>query len=159
MNYAKGLNPIKIRDEAEGLYGEFYCSEAIVSTILNHMALDIPTHHLIAMSSGFPGGVGGSKCICGAVSGGVMALGMFFGRSRPGDEKISRMMELSAELHDWFKMENGKKTLCCRVLTHKLEWKGEEHNKQCAYYTGIVAEKVALMLIRELNLENLSETA
>lgn len=155
MNYTNQISPAKIEEEASSLYGEFYCSEAIVSVIADNMELDIPKEYLVAMSSGFPGGVGGSKCICGAVSGGVMAIGIFFGRSVPGDEKVKRMMGLSAELHDWFKKENQKNTLCCRVLTRTFEWEGVEHRKQCAYYTGIVAKKVAEILIRELELVNL----
>lgn len=155
MNYTNAISPLKIREEASKLYGELYCSEAIVSVIADNMELDIPTQYLVAMSSGFPGGIGGSKCICGAVSGGIMVIGIFFGRSTPGDDKIKKMMSLSAEVHDWFKKENQKNSLCCRVLTRNFEWEGQEHRKQCAFYTGIVAEKVAEILIRELNLVNL----
>lgn len=159
MNYTKEISISKIRKEAEALYGEYYCSEAIVSVIAENMQLDIPKEHLVAMSSGFPGGVGGSKCLCGAVSGGIMALGLFFGRSNPGDDKIKKMMSLSAEVHDWFKKENEKNTLCCRILTRGFEWEGKEHRAQCAYYTGIVAEKVAQILVRELGLTNVDEEA
>lgn len=159
MNHAKGLSPSKITAEAAAHYGKFYCSEAIVNTIVDNMELDIPKEYLVAMSSGFPGGVGGSKCMCGAVSGGIMALGLFFGRSEPGDEKIKRMMGLSSEVHDWFKKENEKNTLCCRILTRNYEWEGPDHKKQCALYTGMVAGKIAEILIRELELENLDEAA
>ena len=34
------------------------------------------------MASGFPVGIGGSGCTCGAIAGGIMALGMVFGRKR-----------------------------------------------------------------------------
>ena len=33
----------------------------------------------IAMSSGFPWGLGGGGCICGALAGGTMCIGYFFG--------------------------------------------------------------------------------
>lgn len=157
MNYSKEISPKAVGKTAEGLYGDFYCSEAIVSTIVEHMELDIPREYIVAMSSGYAGGLGGSKCLCGAVSGGVMSLGLFFGRSEAGDEKIKKMMSLSNQLHDWFKEEN--KTLCCRVLTRNLQWEGPEHKKQCAHFTGMVAEKVALMLVEELGLVNLDLVA
>lgn len=159
MNYAKEISAKKIRQEAEELYGKFYCSEAIMSVVAKNLDLDLPEETIVAMSSGFAGGLGGSKCLCGAVSGGVMALGLFFGRSTPGDDRIKKMMSLSNELHDWFKVENQKNTLCCRVLTRNLEWEGPEHKKQCAWFTGLVAEKVALILIRELGLTNLDLAA
>lgn len=157
MKHTNAISPKKIGEDAAALYGEFYCSEAIVSVLAEHMELDIPKEYLIAMSSGFPGGVGGSKCLCGAVSGAVMALGLFFGRSTPGDQSIKRMMGISSEMHDWFKKANEKNTLCCRILTRSYEWEGAEHRKQCAYYTQICAEKAAEILIRELGLVNLDE--
>lgn len=60
-----------IREEAEAYYrnGDFYCSEAIVATIRQHFDAEIPIE-AVAMASGFPVGVGGAKCICGALSGG-----------------------------------------------------------------------------------------
>lgn len=157
MTYAKAISVKKIKEDASGLYGKFYCSEAIVSAVTSNMDLDIPTEALVAMSSGFPVGIGGSKCVCGAVSGGVMTLGLFFGRSEPGDEKITKMMSLANEVHDWFKKENGKNSLCCRVITKGIEWTSEEHFNQCAWLTGLVAEKVALILCRELDIVNLDE--
>ncbi|MFI3250217.1 MAG: C-GCAxxG-C-C family protein [Eubacteriales bacterium] len=157
MNYKKEISPSKIRQDASGLYGQYFCSEAIVSAIVDNLEVDIPKEALIAMSSGFPVGLGGSRCLCGAVSGGVMTLGLFFGRSTPGDDKIGKMMELSAELHDWFKVESKKNSLCCRVITHGIEWQSQDHFNQCAWLTGLVAERVAQVLIRELDLTDLDQ--
>ncbi len=82
-------NPIDIamiRDRAEEYYrsGDFYCSEAIVKTIKDAFALPV-SDSVVAMASGFPVGMGGSGCTCGAVIGGIMALGLFFGRTEPKD--------------------------------------------------------------------------
>ncbi len=109
MNYTLDVDIAKVREDAEELYGAFYCSEAIVSAIRTNFQLYIP-EEVISMASGFPVGIGGSKCVCGAVSGGIMALGLFFGRTQPGDPKIGKMMGLAAELHDWFKVESGNIT-------------------------------------------------
>lgn len=38
------------------------------------------------MASGFCEGLGGSRCICGALAGGVMAVGLLAGRAEPDDE-------------------------------------------------------------------------
>lgn len=40
---------------------------------------------VIALASGFPVGMGRSGCTCGAVAGGVMALGLVFGRTQAKD--------------------------------------------------------------------------
>ena len=67
------VNTTAIRETAENYYrsGDFYCSEAIVKAIKDAFALPLPDS-AIAMASGFPVGMGGAGCTCGAVAGGVM---------------------------------------------------------------------------------------
>ena len=49
-------------------------------TIRDEFKLDVPKE-VIAMSSGMAVGAGKSGCVCGAFNGGLLALGMFFGRT------------------------------------------------------------------------------
>ena len=154
MNIKQEVSINKIIKDAEDSFrGGFFCSEALISTIRSNFELDIP-EEVIAMASGFPVGVGRSKCICGAVSGGVMALGIFFGRTVQGDPKVEKNLELAKELHDWFKGANGKNSLCCRVLTREFDMGAGAHKEQCIRFTGMVAGKVAEIIVRELNLVN-----
>lgn len=154
MDFKKEVSIRKISEDAENLYrGGFFCSEALISSIRSNFELDIP-EEVIAMASGFPIGIGRSKCLCGAVSGGVMALGLFFGRTKKGDSKVEKTLELSKELHDWFKQANGKNALCCRILTKGFDMASGEHKEQCIKFTGMVAGKVAEIIVRELNLVN-----
>lgn len=146
------IDPLKIKAQAEKHYadGDYYCSEAIVSTIRDHFQAEMPLS-AIAMASGFPVGIGGSKCVCGAVSGGIICLGFFFGRTAPKDERVNKAMALAAELQERFK--NNHKVLCCKVLTQKMELGSEEHMRQCISFTGEVAEKTARIIARELNIK------
>jgi C_GCAxxG_C_C family probable redox protein len=128
--------------------GDFYCSEAIVKTIKDEFQLPIPDA-IIAAASGFPVGMGGSGCTCGAVAGGIISLGLFFGRTQPKDEKVNHTMALANELHNGFKKSH--KSLCCRVLTKDMKLGSLEHMEQCISFTGEVAEKVARMIVRELD--------
>ena len=145
------VTKINLKEQAEKRYadGDYYCSEAIVSTIRDHFQADMPLS-AIAMASGFPVGIGGSKCVCGAVSGGVICLGFFFGRTTPKDERVNKAMALAAELHESFK--GNHKVLCCKILTKKMELGSEEHMRQCISFTGEVAEKTARITARELNI-------
>lgn len=138
----------RIRKIAEKYYrsGDFYCSEAIVKTIKDEFKLPI-SDDIISAASGFPIGMGGAGCTCGAVAGGVMALGLFFGRSKAKDEKVNKAMALSKELHDIFR--NRHRTLCCRILTKDMELGSPVHMDQCVSFTGEVAEEVAKIIIRE----------
>jgi len=100
------------------------------------------------MAPGFPIGMGGSGCTCGAVVGGVMALGLFFRRTQPKDEKVQLTMKLANELHDNFKSKH--KFLCCRILTKGMVLGSAAHMKQCICFTGEVAEETAKIIVREL---------
>jgi C_GCAxxG_C_C family probable redox protein len=146
----------KIRNDAEQLFrkGDFFCSEAIVCSIKNNFELDMPDE-MIAMASGFPIGIGKSKCVCGAVSGGVMCIGYFFGRKTGGDPKVQKTLELANELQESFK--NNHKVLCCKVLTNGMDMASGEHKAQCISFTGEIAEKAAQIIIRELGIKNIDE--
>jgi len=139
----------RIRERAEAYYrnGEFYCSEAILKTIKDEFNVDI-SDKVIAMASGFPVGIGGSGCTCGALTGGVMTLGLFFGRDTGKDPRVNHAMQLSKELHDDFK--NTRKSTCCRVLTKGMVLGSDEHMKQCIAITGEIAAKTATIIMREM---------
>ncbi len=159
MHIKQEVSVSKIGKDAENLFrGGFFCSEALMSSIRSNFELDVP-EEVIAMASGFPVGIGRSKCLCGAVSGGVMALGLFFGRTVQGDPKVEKNLSVAKELHDYFKEASGKNSLCCRVLTKEFDMSKGEHKEQCIRYTGMVARKVAEIIIRELSLTNLDDAA
>jgi len=158
MNLKSEVSVAKIAKEAEELFrGGFFCSEAVVCSIRSNFEIDVP-EEVIAMASGFPVGIGRSKCLCGAVSGGVMAIGLVFGRKVQKDPQVEETLRLAKELHDWFKNEaTGKNALCCRILTKEFDMGAGEHKEQCIRYTGLVAGKVAEMIIREKGLKNIDE--
>lgn len=141
-------DPAEIRKNAEGYYrsGQFFCSEAIVKAINDGFGLGYPDS-IIRLASGFPIGIGGSGCSCGAVTGGVMALGMVFGRDQPRDPRVDRCLALCRELHTFFIRQHS--CLCCRTLTHGMVLKSPEHMQQCVSFTGEVAEEVSKIILRE----------
>lgn len=87
---------------------------------------------VIKMAKAFGGGIGNRKCLCGAVTGGVMALG-FAGREKD-----------SGKLVDWFKGEY--KATCCSFLTKDVKWNSKEHHSNCRELTMKTAAQVAKML-------------
>jgi len=121
----------KVALEAEGLFrsGKMHCAEAVLAAIKNNFAPSLPDE-VIQMAAGFGGG-SGSGCLCGAVSGGTIALGMVL----KSDKKEAT--HLTRELHKWFKGQYG--ATCCKVITQK--GKGG-----CGALTGSVAGKVAELL-------------
>jgi C_GCAxxG_C_C family probable redox protein len=154
------VSPEKTAKEAEDLFRNgYFCCEAIMASIRNNFALDVP-EEVIAMSSGMAVGAGRSGCMCGALNGGILALGMFFGRTGqngPKDPQVVKCMALTNELHNWFKEATGKNAVCCRILTREFDMAKGEHKEQCIRFTGLAAKKTAEIIIRELGLKNLDK--
>lgn len=147
-NTLQDIDLEKIKLTAEEYYrrGDFYCSEAVVKTIKDAFNLSV-SNDVIAMASGFPVGIGGAGCTCGALTGGVIALGLVFGRSKPKDKKVDKAMKLSRELHDIFKKNH--KSLCCRTLNRFMIMGTSSQVEQCIAFTGEMAQETARIIIRE----------
>lgn len=145
----KDVSIQKVREDAENHFrrGEFFCSESIVASIRSNFEIDMP-EEMIAMASGFPVGIGRAKCVCGAVAGGVLCIGYFFGRTKAGETKVNRTLELANELQAEFKKNH--KVLCCSILTKGMDMASGEHKEQCISFTGEVAEIAAKIIVREL---------
>ena len=157
MNVKKVVSVKKIiKDTEDNFRGGYFCCEALMAAIRDNFELDVPKE-VIAMSSGMAVGAGRSGCMCGALNGGILALGMFFGRTEqkgPADPQVVKCMQLTHELHDWFKEANGKNAICCRILTREFDMGKGEHKEQCIRFTGLCAGKTAEIIIRELGLTN-----
>lgn len=124
----------KVACEAEGLYrsGKMHCAEAALTALKNNFRPEIPDA-IVQAAAGFGGG-SGTGCICGAVSGATMALGLIF----PEDKK--RVKKLTQELHKWFKDSYG--ATCCKIVL-------ANHKGVCAELTGRVAGQTALLASRD----------
>jgi C_GCAxxG_C_C family probable redox protein len=144
----------KVQTNAEELFrsGTYFCSEAVVQTINEFLGKPYD-ENVVKLASGFPIGMGKSGCLCGAVSGGQMALGMVYGRVE-GEPMQDKMFEISKGLHDYVRDEY--KSTCCRVITK--EWAGDnfkspERKNHCIKITGKVARWVAVKIIEDGKVE------
>jgi len=118
------------QQEAEALYrsGSHHCAEAVMEAVRRQCAPEMP-ESIVTTVSGFGGG-SGSGCICGAVSGGTVAIGLVL-----QDKKSTS--HLTKELHTWFKEKYG--VTCCKIIR-------QNHKGACPVLTGEVAGKIAEML-------------
>ncbi|MBJ6751796.1 C-GCAxxG-C-C family protein [Geomonas anaerohicana] len=120
----------KVANEAEGFYrsGKMHCAEAVLAAVKNEF-LPEAGDELVHLASGFGGG-SGAGCICGAVAGGTMAIGLVV-----KDRKAAAA--LTKELHHWFK--DQYRVTCCKALT-------ADGKKRCVEFTANTAGKVAELL-------------
>ena len=91
----------------------FHCAESIANTV--HELFPTKSGLNCKVTSGFCGGIGRCKQdICGALAGGIIALGSIYGRENGGDD-ISKLIFLSVELRQLF-IEEFKTTACKDVI-------------------------------------------
>jgi C_GCAxxG_C_C family probable redox protein len=115
-------------DKAGVLFdGGYNCAQAVLQATTGR---DDP--ELLAMAAPFGGGIGRSGCLCGAVTGGVMALGLL-GRG-----------EANGALVEAFRREF--RTTCCRGLSKDYQWLSREHKANCRRLTVAAAAMVERLL-------------
>lgn len=137
----------KARTEAEEMYrnGQFLCSEAVFLVANEYLCKPV-SDEVVKVASGFPVGMGLAGCACGALTGGVMSLGLKYGRTQAA-APTPGMFEAAKELHDRFLAR--RKSVCCRVLIRKFQMGSPEHIQQCITITGEVAADVIDILSRD----------
>jgi C_GCAxxG_C_C family probable redox protein len=123
------------------------CSEAVLVTLNEAFRGNLTQEQAVALASAFPVGLGGSGCLCGAVSGAALAIGLFLGRTKPGGLGSRRVQAEVAALHTLFRKEFG--STCCRVLTREVKSDPKRHFEQCAGLTEAGAEMAAMTILRK----------
>ncbi|MEJ2656594.1 MAG: C-GCAxxG-C-C family protein [Desulfobacterales bacterium] len=139
------LHKIRLRTENLFMTHQLMCSEAVLRVLNQGLKGGLPPEIAVRLTSGLPEGFGGGGCTCGALSAGVIALGLFLGRNGPGILNNRRVYAASKELHDHFKIHFG--ATCCRVLTKNIELGTKLHLQHCAHRAGEVAEQSARIIL------------
>lgn len=135
-----------ITDRARNLYltRQMLCTEAVVASLNQGLDGGLTEIQAAAMAAPFCLAIGDSGCLCGALSGAVMATGLLLGKN--GAYRHRRAMRNSArQLHDAFKTANG--ATCCRVLSKAVKGDKKAHFQQCADLTAQAAGMAARLVI------------
>ncbi|MFH2219295.1 MAG: C-GCAxxG-C-C family protein [Pseudomonadota bacterium] len=138
----------QIKKRARNLYltRQLLCTEAVLLTLNQGLNGGLSADHAVAMAAPFCVALGESGCICGALSGAVMACGLFLGNGRPYRHRRD-MREGARQLHDTFKAANG--ATCCRVLSQKVKHDKKAHFQQCADLTAEATEMAARLILHK----------
>jgi C_GCAxxG_C_C family probable redox protein len=114
--------------------GGFNCAEAVSTAIVEWHGSG-PAEYTPKVATAFGGGIGGTKCeTCGALTGGVIALGWLFGRTEPGADKqdvYARATEFRNRFLDAF-----GSTQCKAILD---AFGPQENLHKCKRMTGAAA--------------------
>ncbi|WP_051261778.1 C-GCAxxG-C-C family protein [Desulfovibrio inopinatus] len=137
-----------VSDRAESLFRSrrYLCADAVMLSINEVLDAGLSEELVLRLTSSLPVGMN-SGCVCGALSGGQLALGMLL--AGPGEGRLSRrqVQQAGAALHDRFKEEHG--AVCCRVLTKKAEKEGRDHFDQCARFSECCAAWATDIIIEQ----------
>lgn len=127
-----------------------FCSEAVVAAVAD--SFDVPQNlGVLSAAAGFGGGMGRGS-VCGALSGGVMAIGMILNcEETRSAEKAQLSMALSAELTDAFEKYRGN--VMCGALTEGLDMAKGENMELCTSLVSFCAGKAAEIIAREKGLK------
>jgi C_GCAxxG_C_C family probable redox protein len=140
------LNRIGARAENLFRSKQFMCAEAVLLAVSKGLGRDIPEETAIALAAPFSDGLGGSGCTCGALSGGVMSVGLCLGGGQVRGPR-ERSRRVAKELHGRFLEEF--KSACCRVLTRDVRKSPRRHFDQCAAITGATARISARLILEQ----------
>lgn len=137
----------KIRQRTENLFmiRQLMCSEAVLTVLNQGLKGGLAPEIAVRITSGLPEGFGGSGCTCGALSAGIIALGLFLGRNGPGILNNRTVYTSSRELHERFKTKFG--STCCRVLTKNIELGTKHHFEFCVRHVGEVSEQTVRIVL------------
>jgi C_GCAxxG_C_C family probable redox protein len=115
-----------LAEKALNLFLEGYnCSQSVLLAMFEHWG---GNNELIPkIATGFGGGIGRCGSLCGALTGGVMALGIRFGTNEPSLEKRLQSYEFSRKFFQQFKKLN--KGVLCKELTGYTLSNPEEYEK------------------------------
>ncbi|MEW6412487.1 MAG: C-GCAxxG-C-C family protein [Candidatus Zixiibacteriota bacterium] len=112
----------------------FNCAESVLLATIESRINDLDGE-LPRVASALGGGVGGThEELCGALSGGVLAIGLLYGRTRPGVD-VQKAKDLATEYRARFAKEFG-----CTKCSTLLEGFGEQNDSdKCRALTGQAA--------------------
>ncbi len=120
----------------------FNCCEAIVETYRKHAGVNIDDN-AFRLCSGFGGGIGHARDLCGALAGCTMVISTLAGRNNPSEKPLGEIYPLTKEFHDRFVAEFSS-SACGDLMPY--EFNTREHLKNCLKLTNRISKLLAVFL-------------
>lgn len=111
-------------EKAVSFFNEgFNCAESVLMSMQEFLGLEMnPT-----MATGFGAGIGRKGSVCGAVTGGILAINLKYGRQKAEDkESIEKAYSKAREFYNKFEEKMGS-AICYDII--KCDLKTEEGQK------------------------------
>lgn len=131
------------------------CSQSVLLTMQE--LLDLPDHEVLKAATGFGGGIGNVGSLCGALTGGVMALGLLYGRGELSESAQKETTYFAcAQWYDRFVGAMGGCN-CSDILmvdlrdpvVRKEYWRNAQNRERCASQIVGTAARLLMVLVEE----------
>ena len=147
------MSPEAVEQTAKTFFasGGYHCAESMLLAFSEALGVPVDLRYV----SGFGGGLGQSRCLCGAVNGASVFLGLILSEDRESrqargggrdHQDPSQVDQAIQRLEALFKQRY--RANCCKWLTRKIEWGTPAHLEHCVSLTGETA-KMLLRVLRE----------
>ena len=105
-------------EKAVAHFNEGYnCAQSVLLTMYEHW--NGKNELIPKIATGFGGGIGRCGSVCGALAGGVMAIGIKYGTNEPSLEKRLDTYELTQKFYKEFEKQHGS-VLCKKLIGYTL---------------------------------------
>jgi C_GCAxxG_C_C family probable redox protein len=137
-------------DRSAALFEQgFCCSESVLQALAESQG--VQSNLIPRIATGLCGGISRTGGICGAVSGGVLAISIATGRSSPKDSRDENHRLVTTFLNQCtasFGSTNCQQLMGCRLNTPEGQKFFKEHNlrAKCAGFTREAARMAARLL-------------
>jgi len=122
-----------------------YCAESVLTVIAEEEG--IFSDLLPGIATGFCSGMSRTCNMCGAVTGGILALNLVYGRKSPNDsveENYQAVQKFISKFEDEFGSVNCQELIGCNLGTDEGQqiFRDNQLHLKCSEYTGKAAEFV-----------------
>jgi len=133
-------------EKGASLFRQGYnCAQSVLLTMQDFWNEKKPLEPKIA--SAFGGGIGGKGSLCGALTGGVIAIGQRYGSNKPILDEREKAYSLALKFYDRFQKEHG--SVFCRDLIgydltdpkeRKKAWDSNVFMSKCLHFVEKAVE-------------------
>ena len=104
----------------------YNCAQSVLYSFCHELQLDEDI--ALKLASGFGAGMGRKELVCGAISGGIIVIGLKLGRGKTEDRTVTEQTySLTRELMYRFEQKHG--SCMCRTLLNECDLMTEEGQK------------------------------
>ncbi len=117
----------------------YNCGESIVQAFRKEGGVDIDDN-AFRLCSGFGGGMGHARDLCGSLAGCIMVISTLVGRNDPKEKPLKDIYPYSREFHDRFISRFGS-SACKDLMPYEFDTR--EHLINCLKLTNKVGQLLA----------------